>query len=132
MMKTPLAQQGARARPYEPRRGFSHALGVEPAIAAQGAAGVVVGHDVGHGAVALRLDDQPALELQARADQRREGAGLAQQVGHGFRIVVPGEHLVDGGTQADDPPAHGFPSTWNGATMSSWAEEMGAWVTARI
>jgi hypothetical protein len=84
-----------------------HFVGVEPAIAAQAAAGVVVDHDIAHRAVALGLDDQPAFELQAGADQGGQRAGLAQQVGDGLGIVVAGQHLVDGGAEADGPAAHG-------------------------
>jgi hypothetical protein len=94
-------------RAHEALRDLGHLVGIEPAIAAQAAGGVVVDHDIAHRAVALGLDDQPALELQAGADQGGQGAGLAQQVGDRLGIVVTGQHLVDRRAQAHGPAAHG-------------------------
>ncbi len=90
-----LAEQGLGAGTREAAASPRHPILIVPAIAAQGPGGVVVGHYIGHRPVALGLDDQAAFELQARAHQRRQRAGLAQQIGHGFGIVMAGQDLVD-------------------------------------
>jgi hypothetical protein len=107
MMNTPPPSRVLAPGRAKPSESLGDLVGVEPAIAAQAAAGVVVDHDIAHRAIALGLDDQPAFELQAGADHGRQGAGLAQQVGDRFGIVVARQHLVDGGAEADDPAAHG-------------------------
>ncbi len=101
-----VAQEGARTGAGETARDLGHAGLVVTAVAPQGALGVVVADDVGHRSVALGLDDQAPGDLQAGADQGGERAGLAQQVGDGFRIGVAGQDLVDGGAEANHAAAH--------------------------
>ncbi len=102
-----LAQQAARAGPQESLRRLSHLVRIVPAIAAQGPRGVVVGHRQRDRPIALGLDDQPAVELEAGADQGGQGAGFAQQIGHGLGIGVAGEHLVDHPAQPRDAATYG-------------------------
>jgi hypothetical protein len=107
MMNTPPPSRVLAPGPRETLRGLGDLVRIEAAIAAQAAAGVVIDHDVAHRPVTLGLDDQAAVELQAGADQGGQGAGLAQQVGHGIGIGVPRQHLVDGRAEADDATTHG-------------------------
>ena len=102
----PLAEQGLGAGTGETGGGRGDRVGVEAAKATHGAVGVIVGDDEAHRAVALGLDDQPALEFQAGADEGGQGAGLAQQGRDGFRISVGGQDGVDGLAETDQPSAH--------------------------
>ena len=110
MMKTPSPSRAWAPGGAKPASVCSSAtrVGVVAAVAAQRALGVVVGDDVGHRPVALRLHDQPAVELQAGADQGGQRAGLAQQVGDGVGIVVAGQDLVDDRSQPREAAAHGL------------------------
>lgn len=102
-----LAQQRPGAGTGEPVRRLGDFGRVIPAIAAQRPAGAIVGDDIAHRPVALGLDQQTTLELQAGADQGGQGAGLAQQGGDRLGIGVGGQDLVDGGAQANQATAHG-------------------------
>ncbi len=101
-----LAQQQARARTDEAAVQGGDFLFVIAAIAAQQALGVVVGHHIGHGAVALGLDDQATFEFEAGAHQGGQDAGFAQQIGYWLGIGVALENLIDDFGQARDAPAH--------------------------
>ena len=101
------AEQGPGAGARETVRDLGDAVGVVAAIAAQAAIAVVVGDHIGHRTVALSLDDQTPLELQVGADQRRQSAGLAEQIGDGLGIVVAREDFIDRAAQAGQPTAHG-------------------------
>ena len=102
----PLAQKRLGAGTSEALGRLGHLGLVIAAVAAQRAVGAIVGDDIAHRAVALGLDHQPALELQAGADQGGKRAGLAQQGGDWLGIGVGGQDLVDGRAQPDQTAAH--------------------------
>ncbi len=102
-----FAQQGAGPGARKAARHGRHAFGVEPAVSAQQPFGVVVGHHIGHGPVALGLDDQASFEFQAGAHQGGQHAGLAQQIRYRLGVIVAAQDVVDHSGQPRDAAAHG-------------------------
>src|SRR5216684_3850917 len=82
-----------------------HPVGIEAGAAAHLAGRGVVDDQHPHRAVALRLQDEAAFELQRRAEQHREHDALAQQLGDGRRIAMARKNGIDGGPEADHAPA---------------------------
>ena len=107
--KDPLTQQGLGTRSCKALADGRDAVGVIATIATQAAVAVVIGHNIGNRPVALGLDDQPPFEFQVGTDQSRQGAGLAQQVSHGFGVVVAGQDLINSRTQSRQTPTHRGP-----------------------
>ena len=93
------------------RRGFAgadqrfEAVGVETRIGAQRAGRREVGDQHVDRTVGARLQDELALELQRRAEQHRDHAGLGEQARHRLRIVVPAEYAVEQRSELDDAAA---------------------------
>ncbi len=58
-----------------------------------------------HRTVALRLQDEPALELQRRAEHDRQHDRFAEQLGDRKRIIVAGQDRVDRGAEPHDAAA---------------------------
>ncbi len=75
------------------------ALAVEARTGPHPPAGHVVDHQHAHRPVALRLQDEAAVEFQRGAEQDGERDGLAEQLGDRRRIVVPREDIVDRGAE---------------------------------
>ena len=78
---------------------------VEAGIAAKPIGRVKINNDQVHRPIGLRLQDEAALELQRRADQRRQHNGFAEEACHRLRIIVAGEDLVERIRQANDAAA---------------------------
>ena len=103
-----IAQEALGPRTHKAGADLGHAISVITAVAAQAPDRVIVGHHIAHRTIALSLHDQPSIKLQARADQSRKGAGLAQQIGHRFGIVMAGQDVVDHLAHAGNTAAHGL------------------------
>ena len=65
----------------------------------------VVDHQHPHRTVALRLQDEAALEFQGGAQEDREHYRLAHQLCHGDRIAVARQDGIDGRPEAGEPAA---------------------------
>jgi len=57
-------------------------------------------------AVALRLHDEPAIELERRAKQQRQRNHFRQKAGDGLGVVVAVQQGVDGAAKADHAATH--------------------------
>jgi hypothetical protein len=58
-----------------------------------------------NGAVALSLDDEPAIELQGRAKQQGQRDHLRQQARDRLWVVVAIQQIVDGAAKTDHAAA---------------------------
>ncbi len=85
--------RGRDARRVEARAG--------PHIARRGE----IDHQHAHRAVALGLQDEAALEFEARAEHDGEHDGLAEQFCHRRGVIVTAQNGVDHGTQPHDAAA---------------------------
>ncbi len=93
-------------------RGFARAgqrfeaVGVEAGIGAQRARRREIGDQHVDRPVGAGLQDELALELQRRAEQHRDHAGLGQKARDRLGIVVPAENRVEQRPELDDAAAH--------------------------
>jgi hypothetical protein len=81
------------------------AVGVIASIGAQRAGRREIGDEHVDRTVGARLQDELALELQRRAEQHGDKAGLGQKAGHRLGIVVPAENAVEQRSELDDAAA---------------------------
>ena len=82
-----------------------HRVGVEAGIAAQAVRRVEVDDDQVHRPIGLGLEDEAALELQRRADQRSQHHRLAEEAGDRRRIVVAVEDGIERRPEPDGAAA---------------------------
>ena len=99
--ETTVAEQGLHIGPGDARQ----ARLVVARIAAHGALVGAVGQHQRHGAVALDLQAEGAVELEAARKRRGEHEQLAEHTPDRLGIVVPRQHAVDQGAEADHPAA---------------------------
>jgi hypothetical protein len=59
-----------------------------------------------HRAVALGLQDEAAVEFEARAEHHRQHDGLAEQFCHRRRVIMAAQDGIDRGTEPYDAAAH--------------------------
>jgi hypothetical protein len=59
-----------------------------------------------HRAVALGLQDEAAVEFEARAEHHRQHDGLAEQFCHRRRVIMATQDGIDRGTEPYDAAAH--------------------------
>ncbi len=78
---------------------------VEPGTGAHLVRCGVVDHQHPHWPVALRLQNEAALELQGRSEQHGEHDRFAQQLRHRRGILVVRKNRVDCRSEANDAPA---------------------------
>ena len=82
-----------------------HRIGIEAGIAAKAIGRVEVDDDEVHRPIGLGLEDEAALELQRRADQRRQHHRLAEEAGDRRGIVVAVEDGVERRPEPDGAAA---------------------------
>ncbi len=75
-------------------------LGVETGAGPHVAGRGEIDHQHAHRSVALGLQDEAAVDFEARAEHDREHDRLAEQLGHRRRIIVTGQDGIDRRRQA--------------------------------
>ena len=86
----------------EQRAGIQTVLepaGIEARIGAQAIRGLEVHDQKRHRTVGVGLQDETAVKFQGRAEQRRQHDRLAEQPADRGRIIVPGQEIVEPGTE---------------------------------
>ena len=93
--KVPLAEQRGAGR-IACRDCRGHAVFVEAGAGAHLVGGDEIHHQHPHGTVALRLQNETAIDLQRRAQHHRQHQRFTKELGDGLRIGVPRKDFVDG------------------------------------
>ena len=126
-----LAEQRAASR-LACRDCRGHAVLVEARAGAHFVGGDEIHDQHAHRTVALRLQNETAIDLQRRAQHHREHQRFAQELGDRLRIGVPRKDFVDDGPSRTTRPRRSSLATSNGMTVSSRAVGDGARVGMAI
>ena len=85
--------------------GGSDALGIEAGAGPHLAGRGEIDHQHAHRSVALRLQNEAAVELQRRTEHHREHDRLAEQFRNRRRIIVAGQNGIDRSPEPHDAAA---------------------------